>query len=628
MKNGYVSANVALVLLCSPLTAQESPKQLFLRAREMQRSNGGYDSAGAVALYRKVIAALPNSSEAHLRLSEALLELRDIDGALAAARKATELAPKNSEAAANLAIIEFALAKQPGQNSDAAKAALFRATKLSPGDPELWFRLADLCESSQDGPGALNAWLHLGNLRPAMNLGDQPVYIVAYERAAFLAHTLQKYNEHREACLALARESNAPDQHLRILEELARDQVRQGYLGHAEESFTLLAARFPDESSVWQNIALIQRQTDRFDDAIHSLQKAQAIKPDPRNVIQQAYCMMNLGRLTEAQTVLQDLLNQQDSLELAESREHARGLLSTCFLMLNRSSDLLQMMESWKDVTEKPFLFAQRSHALLQTKDYNAARAALKEGMRRFPEQLIFRGASTIPNSIFEGRSAQATKSREALYLLELEMSAYLWAEFKQWDKCLEAIQEADGISPIQDVEFLLLKSNALSSLGRSEEALNILRKCQHIAPGHPIIQNNLGYHLLEFGGDIQEASSLIKAALDQEPDNASYLDSWGWALFKQGKFKEAEAVLQKAVEANPLSPESRMHLGKALLNLNRPQEALDQWERALAFAFPDRKNLENQVSSLKTELAKKAHEDDEDDNSDQNTSYNDDDGW
>jgi tetratricopeptide (TPR) repeat protein len=576
MKNRYI-IKVAFVLLYSALAAQENPKHLFLQAREMQQTNGGNNSAGAIALYRKVIAALPNSSEAYLRLSEALLEVQNIDGALVAAKKAVELSPKNSEAAVNLAIIEFAIAKQSGRNADTAKAALLRAAKLSPSDPELWFRLADLCESTHDSTGALNAWLHLGGLRPAMSMGDQPVFIVAYERATYLAYTLKLYKERREACIALARESGATEKHLRFLEDLAREQVEQGYLGHAEESFTLLAKRFPGDPSVWQNIALVQRQTDRFADAIQSLQKAQAIMSDPRNILQQAYCLMNLGRLLDAHTILQNLLSQPNFSEQSDLYEYARTLLSACLLMLNRSNDLLQLMKYWTDTPENSLLSGQRAHALLQVKDFKTARIALKEGLRHFPEQLIFKRTSAIPNNIFEGGSIYENESRKALKLIELETSAYLLADFRQWDKCLEIIQEIHKLTPTHDVEILLLQSNALESLSHGKEALDILRQCQRIAPAHSTVQNNLGYHLLEFGGDIQEAASLIKAALDQKPDDASYQDSWGWALFKQGKFTEAEAILQNAVEANPLNPEIRKHLGDVLLNLSRPQEALDQ---------------------------------------------------
>ena len=82
-------------------------------------------------------------------------------------------------------------------------------------------------------------------------------------------------------------------------------------------------------------------------------------------------------------------------------------------------------------------------------------------------------------------------------------------------------------------------------------------------------------------------------------------MDSWGWVLFKQGRIAEAEAALRQASEMAPYSPEVHRHLGEALLKLDRLQDALDEWERALAFAFPDRKALEVQVQNLRTRLAR-----------------------
>ena len=48
------------------------------------------------------------------------------------------------------------------------------------------------------------------------------------------------------------------------------------------------------------------------------------------------------------------------------------------------------------------------------------------------------------------------------------------------------------------------------------------------------------------------------------------------------------------------------MHLGEVLLKLARPQEALEQWERALAFVFPERKSLEEKIQKLRVELARR----------------------
>lgn len=625
MEKRFLQIIIVPAFLGIALVSQEDPRSLFLLAREMQIASGGNNPAGAVELYKKVISLLPGSSEAQLRLSEAMMEAHDIDGALGAAKKAVELAPKNAEAVTNLAFIEFAIAKRPRRNADAAKVALARASKLSPEDPELWFRQADLSESTHDSPGALSAWLRLGRLRPPMTMGNQPVFVVAYERAAVHALRLNNYNGLREACLALAQEPSATEQHLHMLEDLARTQVERGYLGHAEESFAILSKLFPDEPSVWQNIALVQRQAGRFEEAIQSLVKSQSIHYESRNSIQQAYCLMNLGRLSEACVILQELLSQPGFSKQDEFFEHARSFFSSCLLMLDRPNDLLQVMASWNDVPKNPLLFGQRTQALIQAKDFDSAREALNEGIRIFPEQLIFRLASAIPTSVLGEDPSGEKQGHIELQLIGLKASAYLWAEFGQWDGCLKFINEARKLTAVHDHELLLLQSNALESLDQKEEAMNILRLCRQLAPGDSIIQNNLGYHLLENNGDILEATYLIKAALEQEPDNASYLDSWGWVLFKQEKFAEAESFFRKAIEANPLSPEVHKHLGETLLNMGRMEEALEHWERALAFAFPDRKKLAEKVARLKTELAIKALEEVE---AGQDLASDDNNGW
>jgi tetratricopeptide (TPR) repeat protein len=388
----------------------------------------------------------------------------------------------------------------------------------------------------------------------------------------------------------------------------------------------------PKEPAVWQNIALVQRQMENYGDAVQSLTMAQAIKHEPQNIVLQAFCLMNMGQLAQARDLLLDLVGKGATAGMGGSAQQAQNLLSANLIMLDQPKDLLKLMEAWGGVSDNAFLSSLRAQALIRTGDMGAAGAALREGSRRFPGQLLFRRASTIqPVADDAAKGTEALETARTIKRAGLESSAYLFAEFRQWAKCLGAINEMLDTALIDDIELLLLQSTALESQGMGDDALRVLRRCHRLEPNHPTVQNNLGYHLLERDREIARASELIAAALAQEPGNASYMDSWGWALFKQGKYKEAEAALRRAVETNPQSPESRKHLGDALLRLDRPQEALEQWERALAFASPDRKGMEDKVSKLKTELAKKALEDyrAEDDPADSESDQDDDyDGW
>jgi len=54
-------------------------------------------------------------------------------------------------------------------------------------------------------------------------------------------------------------------------------------------------------------------------------------------------------------------------------------------------------------------------------------------------------------------------------------------------------------------------------------------------------------------------------ACLDQEPFNGAYLDSLGWAYYKQNKLDQAEHTLRKAVERESHDPTIREHLGDVL---------------------------------------------------------------
>ena len=100
-------AILAMLLAGAALTAPaaEDPRALMLTARSLQFRGGGEDPKTAVLLYRKVITLVPDSAEAHLRLSESLQEAEDPEAAVAPAEKAVALAPQNAEAQAHLGLL-------------------------------------------------------------------------------------------------------------------------------------------------------------------------------------------------------------------------------------------------------------------------------------------------------------------------------------------------------------------------------------------------------------------------------------------------------------------------------------------------------------------------------------------
>jgi YebC/PmpR family DNA-binding regulatory protein len=54
--------------------------------------------------------------------------------------------------------------------------------------------------------------------------------------------------------------------------------------------------------------------------------------------------------------------------------------------------------------------------------------------------------------------------------------------------------------------------------------------------PAHPWAANDLGYTMLEAGGDLAEAERLIEIAYRARPDRANIVDSLGWVRYHRGK--------------------------------------------------------------------------------------------
>jgi tetratricopeptide (TPR) repeat protein len=87
---------------------------------------------------------------------------------------------------------------------------------------------------------------------------------------------------------------------------------------------------------------------------------------------------------------------------------------------------------------------------------------------------------------------------------------------------------------------------------------------------------------LADRGVKLDEAITLIKKAVDLDPANGAYLDSLGWAYYKQGKFDLAEDNLIKASQRIGTDPTVQDHLGDLYLRTGRLKLAAAHWERAL----------------------------------------------
>jgi len=85
------------------------------------------------------------------------------------------------------------------------------------------------------------------------------------------------------------------------------------------------------------------------------------------------------------------------------------------------------------------------------------------------------------------------------------------------------------------------------SEAGKLEKAEEYYRNTLTLEPQSATRMNNLAYLLIEKELNVDEGMDLIEKALEQRPDNSFFLHTRGLGLYKQGKYQEALAILQKS---------------------------------------------------------------------------------
>ena len=94
---------------------------------------------------------------------------------------------------------------------------------------------------------------------------------------------------------------------------------------------------------------------------------------------------------------------------------------------------------------------------------------------------------------------------------------------------------------------------------------------------------NYLGYMWAERGEKLDEAEKLIGKAVKLEPENAAFLDSMGWVLFKRRQPREALGWLQKAVQhSQEPDPTLYDHLGDIYCGLKEFDKAREAWRKSI----------------------------------------------
>ncbi|MBO4317561.1 MAG: tetratricopeptide repeat protein [Mailhella sp.] len=178
------------------------------------------------------------------------------------------------------------------------------------------------------------------------------------------------------------------------------------------------------------------------------------------------------------------------------------------------------------------------------------------------------------------------------------EMQYRLLTGLKRYGEALEIIRGLLALAP-ENPDYRFSEAVMTEYLGDKAKALELMESLLKDDPEKADVLNFVGYSLAEEGRDLARSEELIRKALEKEPEADYIWDSLAWVLYKQNRFDEAYAAMQKALGfAEGHEPDSVMwdHCGDILRSLGRDQEALSAWTRALEIEDKDdvRRKLED----------------------------------
>jgi len=462
---------------------------------------------------------------------------------------------------------------------DEASAILQSVTTQAPYAAEPFALLAEAQAQKGQLADAAKSLLSAAEINPRyfVSLGD------LYERAERWAAAAGAYGRAVEAVRSPTRELR-----LRHINALLKAPGGVG-AERALEALTPLLASAPDDA----RLLLLQSTALRLSgDAVQSATVARKVlTQSPTSVAAMSTLATALGARYQFREVTEALapLVTQPAIVRANRGEAIPALLQLSLAhqqLAQYDQALAAVTAARAALPSGDALDVYEVQVLLAARRFDAALAVTDRMRARTPDD-------TQAQLLHAKALAGAGRGGEAVTLLEavarqheddLELAfglADAHVAQKQYDNAVKVLARIETAGA-DDERLMLRLVSVYESAGRLEEAERRLRSLIEANPSDASALNYLGYMLADRTPRAAEGAALVERALKLDPDNPSYLDSYGWALFKQGRLVEAAEPLARAAAALPANSVIQDHHGDVLAGQKKWTEAAAAYQRAL----------------------------------------------
>lgn len=221
----------------------------------------------------------------------------------------------------------------------------------------------------------------------------------------------------------------------------------------------------------------------------------------------------------------------------------------------------------------------------------------------------------------YKGALAEFNKARE---LGSKDFSVFsqiliLDSQTQNWDTLLKDCEEAMSLFPDQPVVYFFnglansqkkkyteaisslnsglkmvvdnkpLEAQFYAALGDAYQELKDYKKSEEnyekaleINSKDATVLNNYAYYLSVRGEKLEKAEEMSRQSNALQPEQASFQDTYGWIMYKQGKYADAKLWIEKAIANTPGKSGTLLeHLGDVLYKMGDTVKALDLWQQA-----------------------------------------------
>ena len=157
---------------------------------------------------------------------------------------------------------------------------------------------------------------------------------------------------------------------------------------------------------------------------------------------------------------------------------------------------------------------------------------------------------------IAQGEWKKALKVQDEIDARKGEMDAYSaltrYEIYARWGKTKQAIQAIDAYlkTDPDNLRFQLFRLECLErTKAKKKELYAQYERVLELDPYNAVVLNNYAYLLATHKGDLKKAEQMSQLTIREEPNNPTFLDTYGWIMHLQGQNELARFYLSKALQ-------------------------------------------------------------------------------